>query len=227
MADEVESIIPLEEGLTDVTRPVNLLWTKFAGLVGKEDDECVRVLFTSPVHGTGTTTMTCCTALGLARNTGESVIVVESNLYTPAVAQYLGLPNAPGMTDCLDGKAEPAEVIRPTSVEGLHVVSAGTTRPVRPGELHQPLAHEVFKLAVAGRRYVLADGPPIIDHPEWSFQLEMADYIVLVVEARRTKRRDARRAMRVLLESGTPVLGTIVNRFRSDMPFGIGAGAWK
>ena len=37
----------------------------------------------------------------------------------------------------------------------------------------------------------------------------MADYIVLVIEARRTKRRDARRAMRVLLESGTPVLGTI------------------
>ena len=33
--------------------------------------------------------------------------------------------------------------------------------------------------------------------------------------------------MRLIEETGIPILGTIVNRFQSDMPFGLGAADWR
>lgn len=218
--------LPLEEGLENAKRPLDILWSKFAPVVGR-DEERVRILFTSPSHGTGTTTIACATALGLARNLPEPVALVETNLYTPAMASYLGLPASPGLTDVLDGGAEAADAVRNSQVDGLYALTGGTRREPRLGELVTPRAKEVFRDAVEGKRFVLIDAPPIVERPESKMQLDFADYVVLVVQARATKRGKARRAMRMIHESGTPVLGVIVNRFQSDLPFGMGAGEWK
>jgi Mrp family chromosome partitioning ATPase len=217
--------LPLEEGLESAQRPLDILWTKFAGITGYE--ECVRILFTSPDHGTGTTTLACCTALGLARNLDDQVSLLETNIHAPAMSTYLGLPPTPGLTDCLDGRVEPDEVVRNVNVDGLHVLTAGTARPPIPGEIHGSRADAVFREVVKGSRYVIIDAPPVVERPEAKIQLEFADWIVLVIQARSTKRARARRAMRIIHESGTPALGVIVNRFQSDMPFGLGAGEWK
>ena len=225
-AAPVQTGIPVDEGLAGATRPLDILWSKFAGVEG-HDEECARILFTSADHGVGTTTLACCTALGLARNLGDEVALIETNLYAPSMANYLDMPATPGLSDCLDGKAEPDEVVRSSSVEGLHVLSAGTARPPRQGELVSKDARALFRHAVGDRRYVIIDAPPVLAHPEACIQLEFADWIVMVVQARETRRGRARRAMRMIHESGTPVLGVIVNRFQSDMPFGIGAGEWQ
>lgn len=218
--------LPLEEGLAKARRPLDILWSKFVGVEG-HDEERVRILFTSADHGAGTTTLACCAALGLARNLDDEVALIETNLYTPYMAAYLGLPREPGLSDYLDGKADSDEVIRPSHVDGLHVLTGGTARPPRQGELVSKDARELFRHAVGERRYVLIDAPPVVARPEANIQLEFADWVVLVVQARATKRGQARRAMRMIHESGTPVLGVIVNRFQSDMPFGIGAGEWQ
>lgn len=218
--------IPLEEALEKAQRPLDILWSKFAPVTG-ETEERVRILFTAPDHGTGTTTVVCSTALGLARNLDEKVALVETNLYTPAMSTYLGLPESPGLTDCLDGDAAEAECVRNSQIDGLYVLSGGKPRVPRHGELSSDRAQSLFRHAVEGKRYVLIDAPPIVERPESKLQLEFADYVVLVVQARGTKRGKARRAMRMIHEAGTPVLGVVVNRFQSDLPFGLGAGEWK
>ncbi|HED66409.1 MAG TPA: hypothetical protein ENJ09_12755 [Planctomycetes bacterium] len=219
-------MLPVEEGLQGASRPLDILWSKFAG-VGGQDDDCVRILFTSPDHGTGTTTVATAVGLGLARNLKESVALVETNLYAPAMASYLGLPPTPGLTDVLDGRADPEEAVRNSLVDGMYALTGGTPRDTKVGELVSPRAQELFRLAVDDRRYVLIDAPPIVERPETAVQLDFADLVVLVVRARSTKRGRARRAMRMIHETGATVLGVVVNRFQSDMPFGMGAGDWK
>ena len=226
MSKDKSESLPLDEGMGDLERPLDILWSNFAAVTG-HDEERVRILFTSPQHGAGTTTIACCTALGLARNMNEEVALVETNLYTPAMSTYLGLPVSPGLTDCLDGHAKISEAIRNSQVDGLYALTGGTPRAPRPGELIGKSAKKVFAAAVEGRRYILIDAPPVVDRPEANVQLEFADYVVLVIRLRSTKSGVARRAMRMIHKSGTPVLGVIVNRFQSDLPFGIGAGEWK
>ncbi|MFT5152916.1 MAG: Mrp family chromosome partitioning ATPase, partial [Planctomycetota bacterium] len=71
-------------------------------------------------------------------------------------------------------------------------------------------------------KYVIIDAPPLIDHPEARMLLQYADAVVLVLRARETMRADAELAQRIARDSGVEVVGTILNRFRSDLPFGFG-----
>lgn len=221
-----QHLLPVESGLAGADRPLDILWSKFAGVTGAEEG-CVRILFTSPDHGTGTTTVTTAVGLGLARNLKERVAMVETNFHAPAMATYLDLPPTPGLTDVLDGRAEATEAIRNSKVDGLYALTAGTPRAARVGELITPEARDLFRNVVADRQYVLIDAPPIVARPEVSVQLDFADWIVLVIRARSTRRGHARRAMRMIQETGARVLGVVVNRFQSDLPFGMGAGDWK
>ena len=222
MGSQPDEPLPLDQGLAQATDDLESMWTHFLGLTGREEDR-VRILFTSPEHQSGTTTMATSTALGLARNSGDAVALVESNFYSPAMASYLGLPQAPGLTDFLDGKATAEEAIRNGRAPGLHVLTAGTPRPPRRGELVGPKARQFFQEFVPGHRYIVMDAPPIIARPQSRFQLEFADWVVLVVRARSTKKRDLRRTIDLVEEMGAPLLGVVVNRFSSDMPFGIGS----
>ena len=217
-SSESTEALPIEEALAALQPLMNELWTQFAGLE-VDGRRQVRILFVSPRHGAGTTTLAACTALGLARNMGESVGLVEQNLYSPSMAAYLGLPLAPGITDVLDGKATTDEAVRNSVVDGLHVLSAGTPRPPRPGELAGDRVRELIATAARGRRYTILDAPPLLEYPELHPLLDRADAAVLILQARRTKKSDAQRAAQVLEEFGLPLFGSILNRFRSDMPF--------
>ena len=210
--------LPIESALEALTPLLNELWTQFAGLEIEGRRE-VRILFVSPRHEAGTTTLASCSALGLARHMGEAVGLVEMNLFTPAMASYLGLPPAPGITDVLDGKARPEEAVRNSAADGLHLLSAGTPRLPRPGELATERARELIGRVSRGRRYTLIDGPPLLDYPELHPLLDRADAAVLVLRARGTRKAEAQRAAQILEEFRLPLFGSILNRFRSDMPF--------
>ncbi len=218
--------IPLDQGLRKAKRPLDILWSNFVGVEGRDPSK-VRIFFTSPWHGEGTTTVACSAALGLARNLSDGVALVETNFFAPAMAGYLGLEPTPGITDVIDGKARPEEAIQNSRVPGLYVLGAGTRRDPKQGELQSAAAQELFLKVVQGRRYVLIDGPPILERPQARIQLDLADWVVLVLRARSTKKSEAKQALAVIEEAGLPVLGAIVNRFQSDMPFGIGAKAWQ
>jgi receptor protein-tyrosine kinase len=218
--------IPLDDGLERAQRPLDVLWASFASIEGRDPNK-VRILFTSAWHGEGTTTVACATALGLARNLSDGVALVETNFFTPAMAGYMGLARTPGITDVLDGKARPEDAIQNSKVPGLYVLGAGTKREPRQGELQSPAASELFQRLVKDRRFILIDGPPILERPQARLQLDFADWIVLVLRSRSTKRSDAKRAMAIIEEGSVPVLGAVMNRFQSDMPFGIGAKAWQ
>lgn len=213
-----EDELPIESALEALEPLLNELWTQFAGLEIKGRRE-VRILFVSPRHGAGTTTLATCTALGLARHLGESVALIEENLYSPAMASYLGLPDTPGFTDVLDGKASADDAIRNSVVDGLHVLSGGTPRRPRPGELASERARDLVLRASRGHRYTFLDAPPLLEYPALHPLLDRADAAVLVLRARTTRKADAGRAARILDEFGVPLFGSILNRFRSDMPF--------
>jgi len=225
--------LPIEAALRSSGRQLNILWSKLAGIKppashdSAKEGECVRILFTAAEHGAGTTTVACAAALGLARNLDDSVGLVETNLYAPGMARYLGMDPTPGLTDCLDGRVEASEAIRNSMVERLYVLNAGTQREPIPGELMRDPARRLFREAAANRRYLLIDAPPLIDRPESAIQLATADYVVFVTRARSTQRGKARRAMQMILDSGTEVLGVVLNRFKSDLPFGKGAENWS
>lgn len=208
-----------------VQSALHALRGRFHGLLGQLTQasrtiEHYRVMFVSPEHGNGTTTLAACTALTLIRQLRRDVALVEANLYTPALACYLGIDSGPGLLDVMDGAAVPEAAVRNSKVEGLYAVTAGGDRIPDEGELADDSLGSLVDRVATEHRYTIVDAPPVLEHPEACLLLERVDDVILVVDAATTPRSRAQEAVKLVADAGGRVSGVFLNRYRSDLPFG-------
>lgn len=202
------------------------LWSSMSRLAFSRDKS--RILFTSPESGAGTSTIAAATAIGLAQNLRIPIGLVEIAVGEPSVAQWLGLRTAPGLSDLLDGTATLAQCLQTVNgVGSLRVVVSGTRRATVPGELATQSAKAMLAELTHAHRLVFFDAPPLIDHSVTRLLCQQVDAAVLVLRAGETCKDRAAKTLRVFELAGLPVLGTVVNRFTSDLPFGIGSAAGR
>lgn len=167
--------------------------------------------------GAGKTFVTTNLAWALATG-GASTVVVDADLRRPAVHDRFKVDREPGLADALaDGPGVdvvPQEVKLPAPASDrdgeLAVVAAGRplTDPAealaghRIGDLLTDLSLR-FEL-------VLVDTPPlaVVDPIVVS---RFATGVLLVIDARRDKRRDFRRSLQALLAVDAPVIGIVFN----------------
>lgn len=225
------SSIPLDDAISKVQSIADSLWVNLSQAPGEREQARIRVrryMFVGVEPGAGTTVLAAATAMGLARNLRLEVSLVETNVAEPALAGYLNVSGTPGLSDAMDGHASLDECTRAIpACPGLHVIPAGTRRRRVPGEFATDSSRSLFQRLTSRGRYVIIDAPPLIDHPESRILLEYVDGVVLVLRARSSQSDAAQKTLRFLEEAGVPVLGSVLNRFKSDMPFGMGERDWK
>jgi len=121
--------------------------------------------------GVGKTTTAVCLASGLALK-GRRTVLVDMDAHCSATAHLLDLQTlaAPGtIADVVRGAAGLMEVVIPTQVEGLGVVTAGdvgepdTPRAGRPGDGDMALRKAIGSLGQGRPAYIVVDTPPSID----------------------------------------------------------------
>jgi Mrp family chromosome partitioning ATPase len=179
-----------------------------------------NVLFTAPEKRAGTSLLASATAIGLARHQRVTVCLVETNLRRPALAGYFGLVNA-GLSDVLDGRLElDACLQEPRDYPGLLVLPAGAPRAPVPGELTTDRLTSILARLEQRCHYLVLDTAPLLEDVESRLLLRHVDGVLLVLRARATRLSDAARAHDILVESGTPVLGSIFNACRPEGLFG-------
>lgn len=178
-----------------------------------------RILFTSPRHGAGTTTLAACTAVALRQNLRARVALVEANPFQPALAAYAGIPPAPGFADVMREKAAGDRVLRESAETGLSLVPGGSLDASGPIDWRGANTRLLFEDELRKFPFALIDAPPLLDRPAARLLLGFSDLTVLVVRAGVSSKDDTRLAAQVLRDSGVPFLGVILNRFRSPLPF--------
>jgi polysaccharide biosynthesis transport protein len=213
---------PLADAGAALELPVQSIWTALAGL--RTDEETpLRVLFASPRHGDGTTTLAACTALSLCRNLRTRVALVEANPFTPALAAYAGCAPAPGFADVLrngPGQRDGNGGALSASFEpGLSLMPGGTLAATEPVDWRGPSVRELLDEELASFPFALLDAPPLLDRPAGRLLLASADFAVLVVRAGVTSKADARAAQQILEASDVPLAGVVLNRFETSWPF--------
>lgn len=209
------SALPIFEALPGIA---DVVW----GTVLRLEDARAptNVLFTAPERGAGTSVLACATAIGLAQHQRVSVCLIETNVARPALARYLALAG-PGLSDILDGRAELEDCLQhPRGCPGLLVLPAGTPRAPAAGEFTTPRMTTLLAQLEKRCHYLVVDAAPLLDHVGSRLLLQHADGVLLVLRARATRRSDAERAHDILVESGTPVLGSIFNDYRSRAHLG-------
>jgi Mrp family chromosome partitioning ATPase len=189
-------------------------------MLGPEENRRI-LLFVSAIPEEGKTYTSLNTAVVLAQQ-GHKTLLVDVDLRRPSMHKAL-LPAGdapPGLTDIFTGNAKLDEVIRPTSMENLFFLSAGTRAP-NPAELIAS-ADVRFLIQQLGEKFerVIIDSAPV---NAVSDTLNIAPHVhktILVVRAGKTPRKAVNRALMLLRKSGAKVAGFVLNR----LPTGRTAG---
>ncbi|MFN7021066.1 MAG: GumC family protein [Phycisphaerales bacterium] len=188
-----------------------------APLVKKMDTEGLRtVLVLAGMPGSGATTVACNLATSCAAS-DDRVLIIDANVRRPAIHKVFGVTETSGLADCLAGQASFDEVVRPTNVANLFVLTAGT-----PGNRMMPerLSSESMArlLAEAASKFdrVFIDCPPAIVSGDGMALANRCDAAVLVVRALNEKRGLVNRIRAQLSEARAELIGVVVNGVKSS-----------
>ena len=155
------------------------------------------------------------TALNLAvvlAQTGQSVLLVDSDMRRPAAHRYLGLPMNRGLSACLAGTEQWQDaVIKVEEIAGLNVLPAGHMPPY-PSEM---LASEAMPQLVEQWRqqfrYVVIDTPPVLAVTDAVVCARIADVVVLIARSEQTGRQSLVRTRDILRKVRANIAGVVVN----------------
>jgi len=166
----------------------------------------------SPTVRDGKTTTVINLAGAIAQSAEARVLIVETDLRQPSIAERFGLGKAPfrGLVDAiLNPSLSLSDVVRRPPPYNLSVLLAGQP-PATPYEvLESPRLGEL--LAEARRRYdvILLDTPPMVSVPDCRVIGKWVDGFIVVVAAHRTARKALEEGLNLMEPS--KVIGLVLS----------------
>ena len=186
-----------------------------------------RVAVTSPTAACGKTTMALNLSFSLARQPDLRAMLIEFDLRRPAIAETLGLTNAPQFSQFLTGEADAEEVLRrigPNFALGVNAESESDS-----SELLQRVETGRIMDALE-QRYapdvMLFDMPPMLLADDTLGFIDQIDCVVLVAAAGSSTLAEVKRCSEEL-KTRCNFLGVVVNMCRfasSGDAYGYGYG---
>jgi polysaccharide biosynthesis transport protein len=170
------------------------------------------LLCTSSLPGEGKST----TSYALARSfgaIGKRALLLDGDLRKPTVHYLFDLPREPGFSELIVGDKTLEEVIHRSAYPNLDVLTCGTMPP-NPAELFSGdhSAAAIDRLADA-YDIVIIDGPPVMGLADAPLLASIADGTLLIVEAGRGYRGQAKVAIRRLRANSARIIGAVLTKF--------------
>lgn len=175
------------------------------------------IAISSAIVGEGKTTVAVGLAVAIAQDFPERrVLLVETDLQRPVLAEDFDVDGSPGLVDCLVSELPLLSACRPTYIENLHIVPAGESAVVRG----RPLRSSNMGLVVDEMRQnydiVILDLPAILANSDAVLVTDLADGVMCVVRAGVTPMAMVTRAIEQVDES--KLRGIVINGAQSAVP---------
>ena len=174
------------------------------------DTAGIRVLgMTSAVAGEGKTKTAIQLAVNMASTGRKKVLLMDLDLRKSSIAREMRIGATPGLTEYLTGVVSREEIIRITSIRGLHLVPAGEPVP-SPADM---LAGEKFRTFLKELRghfdLLILDTPPILAVPDALTISEQLDAFIVIFRLSYTPYKMLRQAVDEL--GAGKIMGVVLN----------------
>jgi capsular exopolysaccharide synthesis family protein len=170
-----------------------------------------RLVVTSSSKDEGKST----TALSLAINfaqMGKPVLIIDADLRNPVLHKLLKTSNKVGLSNYLSGNIGPLEVTRPTEIPHLFVMTSGTLPP-NPVELLSGMKLlTLLSQCEEHFAHIIVDGPPVLGIADSIVLCNQVENSVFVIESGKTRKGQAKAALKRLEQAGVHPLGVILTK---------------
>jgi capsular exopolysaccharide synthesis family protein len=171
----------------------------------------------SALAGEGKTTIGVGLAVTLAQDfPNRRVLLVETDLQQPVLADDFGVDPSPGLVDCLLNGEPLQTACRPTWLENFHIVPAGAAGAMHGRPLRSAQMGAIVDAMRSNYDVVILDLPPILANSDAALLADLADGVICVVRAGVTPVAQVNRAIEQIEES--KLRGVVLNGTRSAVP---------
>jgi len=208
-------------------RPFKLLRSQVRKLGETHGYKLIGITSASP--GVGKSFVAANLAAALSRIADIDVYLADFDLHRPALATRFGLDTGPGLIEYLAGEAEIGQIAKRVDGERLALLPSFRSRHPTGELLASAMGDRLFTglHSLPSNAIVLVDMPPIFADDDAVIIAGKLDAFLLVVEDGKTTAKQVRDTIRLL--EPTPLLGTVLNRYRNqlfsdDYGYGVGYG---
>jgi receptor protein-tyrosine kinase/non-specific protein-tyrosine kinase len=168
-------------------------------------------MVTSAISGEGKSVTSSNLAVMMAREFGQTVLLVDADLRRPSLHGYLGMAAHAGLADCLEDRIDAGRAIVKTGIPKLSFMSAGK-KVENPSELLSSQRMTEFLLELKNRyqdRYIIIDTAPILLFAETQALSALVDGVLIVVKEGGVSLKGIAQMLDIL--KGATVLGIAYN----------------
>ncbi len=181
---------------------------------GLPDERARTLLITSPSSGDGKSTVASNLAIAMAQ-AGQKTLLLDADFRRPTQQFIFQIDHEqPGLDAVLARKADVAEAIVPTQIEGLSLLPCGLEMRNPAETLNSPAFAGVLQSLARVYDRVIIDAPPATIVTDAQILGALCDATVLVVRTQKSTRRACQNAVDALDSVGSQILGIVVNDVR-------------
>jgi len=169
-----------------------------------------NLLVTSAVPGEGKSTVAAHLAVACAQ-LGKKVLLIDANLRRPTLDKTFKVANPFGLSDILTGKRPHADAIVKLEQTGLFLMPAGAVSRSAADLIGIGFSALLAKVSNEFD-LVIVDAPPILAASEALELARVADGVLLVTKAAKTRTKLVSKAMSALLRAHANVVGLVMNQ---------------
>jgi capsular exopolysaccharide synthesis family protein len=176
------------------------------------------ILLTSATPSEGKTTVSINLACVLAQR-NVRVLLVDADLRRPTVHHRFGLNGKVGLTSVLTGSVALKDAIQTIpEIPQLDVLVSGPVPPFPTEMLGSDTMHQLMEQCKGIYTHIVMDSPPLLSVTDSVVLARDADAVVMIVRHGKSSKHAMRRARDLLVRSGAPVTGIVLNAVDLNSP---------
>jgi capsular exopolysaccharide synthesis family protein len=221
--EQVAAMSVVERNVSVLTQPKSQFTESFRSLrtalllstVGREPR---FILFTSATPSEGKTTTASNLAVILSQR-GTRVLLIDADLRRPNVHHRFGLNGKLGLSTVLSGQTKLEDSVQQVrEVPGLDILASGPVPPFPTEMLSSETMSELLRHSGELYTHVVIDSPPILSVTDGVLLSRQVDAVVLVVRHAKSSKHIVRRGRDLLIRSGAPLVGIVLNAVDLNAP---------
>ncbi len=143
---------------------------------------------------------------------GRRVLIIDGDMHRPSQHRLFGVENKLGLSHCLGGAVTLDEVILPTQINDLYLLTAGLPPKGAGGVLNSESMKQLIDEARNLFDVVLIDSPPILGVSDALILSSVADWSIVVIQQGRLPRSMLPRVKNTIENTGGRLLGAVLNK---------------